>query len=100
MRSWKGCRDMELAKITTKGQITIPVQIRRMLNLKDGDKVVFIANDGKVVMENSTKLAIGEAQADFTGLKEELGLKTEEDVIKLVKEVRQEMWDKKYANND
>ncbi len=91
---------MELAKITAKGQITIPVQIRKMLNLKDGDKVVFLADDGKVVMENSTRLAIREAQAAFAGLAEELGLETEEDVINLVKEVRQEMWEKKRANND
>ena len=33
---------MELAKITSKGQITFPISIRRILNLKDGDKVAFI----------------------------------------------------------
>jgi len=91
---------MELAKITSKGQITIPVQIRKLLNLKDGDKVVFLADGDKVVIENSTRLAIREAQAAFVGLAEELGLETEEDVINLVKEVRQELWEKKNANND
>ena len=29
---------MELAKITSKGQITLPISIRRALKLKDGDK--------------------------------------------------------------
>jgi AbrB family looped-hinge helix DNA binding protein len=91
---------MELAKITSKGQITIPAQIRRLLNLKDGDKVVFITDGGKVIMENSTRLAIKEAQDAFEGLAEELGLKSEEDVINLVKEVRKELWEKKHANND
>jgi AbrB family looped-hinge helix DNA binding protein len=91
---------MELAKITAKGQITIPVQIRKMLNLKDGDKVVFMTDGGKVVMENSTKLAIREAQEAFAGLAEELGLKTEEDVVALVKEVRKELWEKNHAYND
>ncbi len=100
MRFWKGCECMELAKITTKGQITIPVSIRKMLNLKDGDKVVFMPQGNTVVMENSTRLALREAQEEFAGLKEELGLETEEDVIALCKQVRQEMWDKKYANND
>lgn len=33
---------MELAKITTRGQITIPVEVRKKLNVKDGDKVIFI----------------------------------------------------------
>jgi len=91
---------MELAKITTKGQITIPVQIRRLLNLKDGDKVVFMKDGNKVIMENSTKLAIKEAQTSFAGLAEELGLKTDEDVINLCREVRKEKWEKNNANND
>ncbi|WP_104372090.1 AbrB/MazE/SpoVT family DNA-binding domain-containing protein [Desulfocucumis palustris] len=91
---------MELAKITSKGQITIPIQIRKMLNLKDGDKVVFMTDGGKVIMENPTKLAIKEAQEAFEGLAEELGLKSEDDVVNLVKEVRKELWEKKHADND
>ncbi len=91
---------MELAKITSKGQITIPIQIRKMLNLKDGDKVVFMTDGGKVIMENPTRLAIKEAQEAFEGLAEELGLKSEDDVVNLVKEVRKELWEKKHADND
>ncbi|RCX17994.1 AbrB family transcriptional regulator [Anaerobacterium chartisolvens] len=91
---------MELAKITSKGQITIPIQIRKMLNLKDGDKVVFMTDGGKVIMENPTRLAIKEAQEAFEGLAEELSLKSEHDVVNLVKEVRKELWEKKYADND
>ncbi len=91
---------MELAKITSKGQITIPIQVRKRLNLKEGDKVVFITEGNKIIIENSTKLAIKEAQKDFEGLAEELGLKTEEDVVNLVKKVRKEIWEKKYADND
>lgn len=86
---------MELAKITTKGQITIPVQIRKMLNLKDGDKVVFIQNGGNVIMENSTKLALKEAQEGFVGVAEKLGLMTEQDVVDLIKQVRQEVRDER-----
>ena len=86
---------MELAKITTKGQITIPVQIRKMLNLKDGDKVVFIQNGSNVIMENSTKLALKEAQEGFIGVAEKLGIKTEQDVVDLIKQVRQEVRDER-----
>ncbi|EMB29510.1 AbrB family transcriptional regulator [Treponema denticola MYR-T] len=32
---------MELAKVTSKGQITIPLTIRNLLGLKTGDKVFF-----------------------------------------------------------
>lgn len=91
---------MELAKLTFKGQITIPIQIRKRLNLKEGDKVVFITEGDKVILENSTKLAIKEARRDFEGLVEELGLKTEDDMINFVKKVRREIWEKKNADND
>ena len=41
---------MELAKITSKGQITIPAAIRKLLGLKEGDKVLFIQEGSKVVI--------------------------------------------------
>ncbi len=84
---------MELAKVTVRGQITIPKEIRKKLNIKDGDKVVFIEENGKIVMENSTMLALREVQETFKGEAERLGLKNEQDVVDLVKEVRKEMWD-------
>jgi antitoxin PrlF len=40
---------MEIAKVTSKGQITIPVEIRKKLNLKNGDKVVFMEDQDKVL---------------------------------------------------
>ena len=91
---------MELAKITSKGQITLPIQIRRKLNLKDGGKVAFIEQDGIYAIVNPVSLAIRELQKAFEGEAERLGLKTEDDVVALVKEVRKEMWEKRHANND
>ena len=29
---------MELAKVTSKGQVTIPIEIRKKLGIKNGDK--------------------------------------------------------------
>jgi len=83
---------MELAKVTTRGQITIPIEIRKKLNIKDGDKVVFLEENGKIIMENSAMLALREIQDAFKGEAERLGLKDEQDVVNLVKEVRKEMW--------
>ena len=40
----------EIAKITTKGQITIPNRIRKLLHLKEGSSVGFgITKDGVVL---------------------------------------------------
>ena len=37
--------------VTRKGQVTIPVEIRRSLGLKEGDRVRFVQNDGRVTLE-------------------------------------------------
>lgn len=81
---------MELAKVTVRGQITIPIAIRKKLNIKDGDKVIFLEEDGRIIMENSAMVALQEAQEAFKGEAERLGLKDDQDVVNLVKEVRKE----------
>ena len=81
---------MELAKITSKGQITIPISIRRALKLKDGDKVAFIEQNSQYVLTNPTMLAIQQLRDAFDGFAEENGLETEEDVVAMVKEIRSE----------
>ena len=90
---------MELAKITSKGQITLPIQIRRKLNLKNGDKVVFIESNGKIIVENSTRMAIANAQEAFSGEAERLGLRTEQDIVDLIKQIRKEIKVEKNAGN-
>jgi len=79
---------MELAKITSKGQITLPINIRRTLKLNDGDKVAFIEKDGLYILANPTVLAFENVQKAFEGEAERLGLQDVEDVVDLVKEVR------------
>ena len=81
---------MELAKITSKGQITIPVAIRKLLGLKDGSKVVFFEKDNEIVIRNSAMVALEKIQETFEGEAERLGLKTEEDVVNMIKEFRKE----------
>ena len=39
---------MEVAKVTSKGQITIPRDIRDKMNIKRGDKIVFLKIMGNV----------------------------------------------------
>lgn len=41
---------MELAKLTSKGQITIPKHIRKVLDVEEGERVAFIEEDGLVIM--------------------------------------------------
>lgn len=81
---------MEVAKVTSKGQTTIPIDIRRRLGVKEGDKILFIEEQGKIVMMNSSMEALRKAQAAFAGEAERLGLNDEQDVADLVNELRRE----------
>ena len=47
---------MATAMVTSKGRITIPVDVREALAVKTGDRVEFIsAEDGKVMIVAATK---------------------------------------------
>jgi AbrB family looped-hinge helix DNA binding protein len=83
---------MELAKITMRGQITLPKEIRKKLGVKDGDKVIFIEENGRIIIENAAMVALKKAQLAFDGEAERLNLKSESDVVNLVKDVRREIW--------
>ena len=58
----------------------------------DGDKVVFIEDKERVIMANVAKIAFANLRAGFAGEAERLGLQEEQDVVKLVDEVRVQMW--------
>ncbi|MDR1796199.1 MAG: AbrB/MazE/SpoVT family DNA-binding domain-containing protein [Clostridiales Family XIII bacterium] len=80
---------MNLARVSANGQITVPVEIRRALKLKEGDKVLFLRHDdGQITIGNASALAIRKAQAAFDGAAEKLGNPTEEDIQSWVDEVR------------
>ena len=81
---------MEMARVTSKGQITIPIAVRKLMNLKEGDKICFFEQDGRVYVENSALIAFEKIQKDFEGEAERLGLNSIDDVTALVKEVRAE----------
>jgi AbrB family looped-hinge helix DNA binding protein len=90
---------MEVAKITSKGQITIPVGIRRQMKLKDGDKVLFIEEGGRYYVENAALVAIDRMQEAFAGEAERVGLRDEDDVAAMVKEIRHDRWGKRHADH-
>ncbi|MDY3746931.1 MAG: AbrB/MazE/SpoVT family DNA-binding domain-containing protein [Lachnospiraceae bacterium] len=80
---------MNLAKISSNGQITVPVEIRRLLGLKSGDKILFLQKqNGEIVVSNASAQAIRKAQAAFSGVAEEMGVYNEDDIQALVDEIR------------
>ncbi|NPV80522.1 MAG: AbrB/MazE/SpoVT family DNA-binding domain-containing protein [Firmicutes bacterium] len=90
----------DLAKVSSKGQVTIPVDIRRKLKLKEGDKVLFMAEGDRVFLANASLVALKDMQQAMKGLAEKQGLVSEADVSRLVKEVRKELWEQRHEGND
>ena len=81
---------MEVAKISSKGQITIPVSVREKLKLKAGDKVLILEENGRFYMENSAMVAFSRVAERFAGEAQKAGFKTEEEMQDYMKEIRQE----------
>ena len=81
---------MELAKVTSKGQITIPLAIRKQLGVREGDKILFVEENGKIVLMNASLHALQTVQKAFSGVADEIGVHNEDDVSALVDTIREE----------
>jgi len=80
---------MNLAKVSANGQITVPVEIRRALKLKEGDKLLFLQREnGEIIVDNASASAILKAQRAFAGVAEKMDVKDDADVQALVDEAR------------
>ena len=60
---------MEIAKLTSKGQITIPVEIRNKLGVDTGDQLIFLEKNGVVLIVRADNL---DAMARYQKYLEEL----------------------------
>jgi AbrB family looped-hinge helix DNA binding protein len=79
---------MEIAKVTSKGQITIPRDIRQKMDIKKGDKIIFFEENGKYYLQNSNSVALKIIQNEMAGEAEKAGFKGPDDVVKYIKDMR------------
>ena len=79
------------AKVMSKGQITIPKDIRDLLGLSCGDRVTFIVDGSDSVrLVNAATYAMQLLQANMSGAAAEAGINSEEDVMAMISEMRNE----------
>lgn len=82
---------MDVAKVTAKGQITIPADVREAVGIREGDKVMFVReSDGVITLRNSNLEAIRQAQIGFKGAAQEVGMRDEDDLNDFIKSVRRD----------
>lgn len=85
---------MELSRISSKGQVTIPKAIRDILKLHEGDRVAFLEEGGKVMITKASLVALTDLQESIRVQADVEGI-TEDDVLKELEKVREEMWNER-----
>ena len=81
---------VDTAKVMSKGQVTIPKDVRDVLGVVNGDRVSFIVEGNSVRIVNSAVYAMQILQTKMTGEAEAAGLTSEEDILTMVREMRNE----------
>ena len=84
---------MELTKITSKGQVVIPSEIRKELHLEEGNQMI-VSKMGKLVIMR--KISIKDPKEAFERLVEfgqefakKRNIKNEEDVVRIIHKGRE-----------
>ena len=78
------------ARVMSKGQVTIPKNVRNALGIDTGDRVTFIVEGNTVRVVNSAIYALQRLQAQMAGEGKAIGLMTDEDVAAWITASRRE----------
>ena len=78
----KGKMILKTVKVTEKGQIAIPLEIRNQAKINKGDELIVFNVDDKILLEKSKKISIY-MEDDF------------KDMLKLSEKTLRKLWDNK-----
>ncbi len=80
---------IEMATVSSRGQICIPNKIREKMALKDGSKVIFALTDDSLLMKKVSMETFAEITAPLKEAMKKSGLK-ESDVPEIIHRFRAE----------
>ena len=75
--------NVKTVKVSEKGQIAIPLDVREAIGLEKGDELILIQEGGKILLEKATA-AVGALKDEFAPL------------LKAAEKTAKELWDNKY----
>lgn len=79
------------AQVMANGQVTIPKDVRDVLGVTSGDRVTFVVEGNTVRIVNSAVYVMQMLQQKMAGDAERTGLTSEDDIVALVHELRNEV---------
>ena len=89
---------MQPVVVSSKGQITIPSEVLQNMGISTGDKIFFIEENGRYLIQNRPPDALTRLQDLMEGEAERVGWKTPDDIANYMKE-RRKIRSKKNANS-
>ena len=78
---------IEMGKVSSRGQIAIPVDIREQLGLDEGTKVLFFTEQDTLMMKKVTEQSFAQITKPLKLAAKQAGLK-EEDVPNIIQRFR------------
>ncbi len=78
------------ARVMSKGQVTIPKNVRAALGIETGDRVTFIVDGTNVRVVNSAVYALMRFQEQMQGEAEKAGFVNEENIAEWITKSRRE----------
>lgn len=72
---------MSVGRVTYKGQVTIPKQVREVLQIEDGDSVVFVVEEGRAILYPVKQKSLSEFRGVFKATRPYLGMKAIRDEV-------------------
>lgn len=79
------------AKVMSKGQVTIPKNVREALGIDVGDRVTFIVDGNEIRMMNSAVYALKRFQKQMKGEAKKAGFMSEDDIAEWITKARREV---------
>ncbi len=76
------------ARVMSKGQVTIPKNVREALGIETGDRVTFVVDGGNVRVVNSAIYALQSFQEQMKGKGKKAGFLSEDDVAEWITDSR------------
>ena len=76
---------IEMGKISARGQVAIPTEIREKMHLKDGQKVIFVLSGDTLIVKKIEDLSWEQITKPLREAKKKI---KEDDVVDLVHKLR------------
>lgn len=78
---------VDIGVVSSRGQIAIPLDIRKMLGLEEGSKILFVVEDDTILMRKVTAASFSEITKP---LREATKKIKENEVVNLIHNIRRE----------